>query len=73
MTSPTILGTCFLLFLLILAVATNALFMKGLFQIESGLRAMAIEAADVLIPFLEFTFIQDVFPIFIDVMAVLAR
>ena len=67
------LGTCLLLFLLIFSVATDALFMKGLFQIESGLRAMATEATDVLSPFLEFTFIQDVFPIFIDVMAVLAR
>jgi hypothetical protein len=71
-TSPTILGTCFFLFLLILAVAAYALFMESLFQIELGLRAMASKTTDVLISFLEFTFVQNVFPIFIDVMAVLA-
>src|SRR4030043_1908244 len=73
MTSPTILGNCFFLFCLNLPVATDALVVKSLFQIELGLRAMASRTTDFLIPFLKFTFVQNVFPIFIEVMAVLAR
>jgi hypothetical protein len=54
-------------------MATCALAVKSLFQIESGLRAMAGKTTEVLIPFLKFALVQNIFPIFIDVMAVLAR
>jgi hypothetical protein len=54
-------------------MTTHALVVKSLFQIESGLRAMASKTTDALIPFLEFTLVQNVIPFFIDVMAVLAR
>jgi hypothetical protein len=54
-------------------MATRALVVKSLFQIESGLRAMAGKTTEVLIPFLEFALVQNIFPIFIEVMAVLAR
>jgi hypothetical protein len=54
-------------------MTTQALVVKSLFQIGSELRAMARNAADALISFFEFTLVQNVFPILIEVMAVLAR
>jgi hypothetical protein len=54
-------------------MATRALLVKSLFQIESGLRTMASKTTKVLISFLKFTLVQNVFSTFIDVMAVLAR
>jgi len=54
-------------------MATDALVVKSLFQIESGIRAMAGRTADALFSFLQGTLLQDVFPVFINMMAVLAR
>jgi hypothetical protein len=54
-------------------MAPDALVVKSLFQIESGIRAMAGRTADALFSFLQRTLLQDVFPVFINVMAVLAR
>jgi hypothetical protein len=50
----------------------DALVVKNLFQMESEFRTMASGTTDILVSLLQFTFVQDVFPIFIDVMAVLA-
>jgi hypothetical protein len=48
----------------------DALVVKNLLQIESEFRTMASGTTDILVSFLQFAFIQDVFSIFIDVMAV---
>ncbi len=53
-------------------MTTDALIVKSLFQAESGIRPMAGRAADAFFSFFQCTFIQDVFPVFIKVMAVLA-
>jgi hypothetical protein len=52
-------------------MAAYALVVKGLFQINSKLWTVASRTADVLIAFLEFALIQNVFPIFVNMMAVL--
>jgi hypothetical protein len=53
-------------------MATYALVVKSLFQIESRLRTMTSGTTDALVALLEFTLVQNVFPVFIDVVAVLA-
>jgi len=53
-------------------MTTDALVVKSLFQPESGIGSMTGGTADALFSFLQCTFIQDVFPVFIEVMAVLA-
>ena len=53
-------------------MATAALIVKSLFQAESGIRPMAGRTADAFFSFLQCPFIQDVFPVFIEMMAVLA-
>ena len=72
MTFPTKAGARLFLFFLGPRMATHALVVKSLLQIESELWTMASGTTDALIPLLEFTLVQDVFPVFIDVMAVLA-
>jgi hypothetical protein len=54
-------------------MATDALVVKSLFQVKPGLRTMASRTTNTLIPFLEFILLQNVFPVFINVMAILAR
>jgi hypothetical protein len=71
MTSPAIPGTRLFLFFLVFCMTAYALFVESFFRIETGLRTMTGRTTDVLIPFLELTFIQNVFPIFIEVMTVL--
>jgi len=53
-------------------MTTDALVVKSLFQTESGIRSMTGRTADALFSFFQCTFIQDVFPVFIEMMAVLA-
>jgi hypothetical protein len=53
-------------------MTTDALIVKSLFQVESGIRSVARRTADTLFSFLQRTFIQHVFPVFIHMMAVLA-
>jgi hypothetical protein len=53
-------------------MTTHALVVKSLLQIEPEPWTMASGTTDVLIPFLKFTFVQDVFPVFVDVMTILA-
>jgi hypothetical protein len=54
-------------------MATDALVVKRLFQLESGIWAMAGRTADALFSFFQGTLLQDVFSVFINMMAVLAR
>jgi hypothetical protein len=54
-------------------MTTHALVVKSLLQMGPERWTMASGTTDVLIPFLKFTFVQDVFPVFIEVMAILAR
>ena len=72
MTFPAIPGTCLFLFLLVSCMAAHTLVVKSLLQIESGLRTMTSRTTDVLISFLQFTFIQNILPVLVDMMAVLA-
>lgn len=53
-------------------MTTDTLIVKSLFQAESGIRPMAGRAADAFFSFFQGTFIQDVFPIFIEMVTVLA-
>jgi len=53
-------------------MTTDALIVKGLFQVESRIRPMTGRTADALFSFLQCTLLQDVFPVFIEMMAVLA-
>ena len=53
-------------------MAPDALVVESLFQVESEIRAMAGRTADALFSFFQHTFLQDVFPVFINMMAVLA-
>jgi len=53
-------------------MTTHALIVKGLLQVEPKLWIMASGTTDALISFLEFALVQDVFSVFIDVMAVFA-
>jgi hypothetical protein len=67
------MGTRLLLFLPILPMATDALVVKSLLQIESRLLAMASRAADAFFSCLQCPLVQDIFPVFINMMAVFAR
>lgn len=53
-------------------MTTDTLVVKNLFQTESGIRSMTGRTADALFSFLQCAFLQDVFPVFIEMMAVLA-
>ena len=53
-------------------MAADALVVKSLFQIDSKLWAVAGRTTDALISLLQFALVEDVFPIFIDVMTILA-
>lgn len=53
-------------------MTTDALIVKSLFQVDSRIRSMTGRTADALFSFLQFAFVQDVFPVFIEMMAVLA-
>jgi hypothetical protein len=52
-------------------MAAYALIVKGLFQTNSKLWTVASRTTDALIAFLELALIQNVFPIFVNMMAVL--
>jgi hypothetical protein len=52
-------------------MTTDALVVKSLFQIDSKLWAVAGRTTDALISLLQFALVQNVFPVFINVMAVL--
>jgi len=52
-------------------VAANTLVMESLFQTDSKVWAMAGGTTDTLISLLESALIQNVFPVFINMMAVL--
>ena len=53
-------------------MTTDALVVESLFEVESRIRSMTGRAADALFSFFQCAFLQDVFPVFIEVMAVLA-
>jgi hypothetical protein len=54
-------------------MTTHALVVKGLFQIGPNLLAVTRKTADALGSFFEFALVQNVFPVFIEVMAILTR
>jgi len=53
-------------------MTTDALVVESLFEVESRIRSMTGGTADALFSFLQCAFLQDVFPVFIEMMAVLA-
>src|SRR5512135_2407425 len=53
-------------------MATDALVVKGPLQFDLRLRSMTRRTANTLFSFRERTFIEDVFPVFIQMVAVLA-
>jgi hypothetical protein len=54
-------------------MTADALVVKSLLQVEPGLRTMASRATNTLIPFFEFILFQDIFSVFINMMAILTR
>jgi len=53
-------------------MASHALVMKSLLQVDSRPRLVASGTADPLGSLLQFALVEDVLPIFIDVMTILA-
>jgi hypothetical protein len=52
-------------------VAADALPMIGLFEIQSGFRPVAGGTLDFFVPRFQFAFVQDIFPLLIEMMTVL--
>jgi len=72
MASATIAGRSFLLILHGFLVAADALPMIGLFEIKFGFGPVAGRALNLLTSLHQFTFIKDIFALFIEVVAILA-
>jgi hypothetical protein len=72
MTASAEKGACLLILFQSLPMATDALVVKSPLQVGSRIRPMTRRTADVLFSFLQRTFIEDVLPVFIEMMAVLA-
>ncbi len=66
-------GTGHLLFLQELFVTAHALLMEGLFQIRPGVRSMAGRTANPRVSLLQLALVKDIFPLFVNVMTILAR
>ena len=65
-------GTGLFLFLQELFMATHALTMESLLQIDSRLQAVAGGTADLRFSLLQFALVEDVFPVFKNMMTILA-